>query len=126
MRELHRYVAYLVPGGFALMVVIATYAYIRNREAPRLFWSILAVVQVVLGLQVLIGAVLFAGGGRPNSNGPVWLHYVYGGLFPAAVLVVAHRFARRHEGIEVIVFGFAALVAFGLTFRALQTGLGID
>jgi hypothetical protein len=43
-----------------------------------------------------------------------------------AVLVAAHRFARKQEGISWIVFGLAALVIFGLTFRALQTGLGID
>ena len=83
-------------------------------------------MQAIVGLQVIVGGVLFLAGGRPLSNGPQWLHYVYGGLFPLAVLVAAHRFARRYEDIPWAVFGAAALVIFGLTFRALQTGLGID
>jgi hypothetical protein len=76
----------------------------------------------------VVGAFLYLSGGRPQSNGPEWLHYVYGGLFPAAVLVAAHRIAKseRFSGIPWAVFGFAALVCFGLTFRALQTGNGWD
>ena len=64
---------------------------------------------------------------RPPTNGPEWLHYVYGALFPAVVLAYAHNQARgRFAEVPWAVFGIAALVCFGLTFRALQTGLGID
>lgn len=126
MIDLHRLVAYSVPAGFALLALGALYTYLRNKEAGGWYWNLLAGVQVVVGAQVLVGAILFAMGGRPQSNGPNWLHYVYGGLFPILVLVVAHRYARKHPGVEMLVFGLAGLVAFGLTFRALQTGLGID
>lgn len=126
MVDLHRLVAYSVPAGFALLALGALYTYLRNKEPGGWFWNLLGAVQVVLGIQVIVGAILFALGGRPQSNGPNWLHYIYGGLFPAGVLVVAHRYARKHHGVEVIIFGFACLVAFGLTFRALQTGLGVD
>jgi hypothetical protein len=83
-------------------------------------------MQGILGIQIFIGAILFIIGGRPNSNGPEWLHYVYGGLFPFGLLLLAHRYGRRTEGIAWIIFGVAGLVIFGLTFRALQTGLGTD
>ncbi len=67
-------------------------------------------------------------GRQPDSNGPTWLHYVYGGLFPLALLVLGHRYARseRFKEIPWALFGIVAFVCFGLTFRALQTGLGID
>jgi hypothetical protein len=124
---LHRFVGYTIPAGFALMALWAIVSFIRNKAPGSWFWNLLAVVQVVIGIQVLIGGILFLfTDGRPPSNGPQWLHYVYGGLFPAVVLVVAHRFAKKAEGIAWIVFGAAAFVNFGLTFRALQTGLGID
>ena len=126
MIDLHRFVAYSVPAGFALLALGALYTFLRNRDAGGWYWNLLAAVQVVLGAQVVVGAILFALGGRPQSNGPNWLHYVYGGLFPIGVLYVAHKYARKHRGVEVIIFGFACLVAFGLTFRALQTGLGTD
>ncbi|MDQ3958341.1 MAG: hypothetical protein M3273_08485 [Actinomycetota bacterium] len=124
MVDLHRFVAYSVPAGFALLALGALYSYLRNKEPGGWYWNLLAGVQVVLGLQVIVGLVLLAMGNRAVAKGPDWLHYVYGGLFPLAVLVFAHRFAAKHRGVEAVVFGLASLVAFGLTFRALQTGLG--
>lgn len=115
-----------MPAGFALLALASLYTYLRNKEPGSWYWNLLGAVQVVVGVQVLVGAILFAIGGRPQSNGPSWLHYVYGGLFPIGVLYFAHRHSRKHQGVEVIIFGVACLVAFGLTFRALQTGLGID
>ncbi len=126
MSELHRYVAYTIPAGFALMVLWVIVSLVRNRTPGDRFWGLLAGLQVVLGIQAAIGVVLFALGLRPQSNGPSWLHYVYGALFPLFILVVAHRVARRFQEIPWVVFGVAAFVNFGLTFRALQTGLGID
>ena len=126
MVDLHRYVAYSVPALFALLTLGALYTYLRNREPGGWYWNLLAAVQVVLGVQVVVGVVLFALGGRPQSNGPNWLHYVYGAVFPIGVLFFAHKYARKHQGIEMVIFGVACFVAFGLTFRALQTGLGID
>ncbi|HEX2196966.1 MAG TPA: hypothetical protein VHJ76_08590 [Actinomycetota bacterium] len=126
MVDLHRFVAYSVPAGFALLALGALFTFLRNREPGGWYWNLLGAVQVILGAQVIVGAILFAMGGRPQSNGPNWLHYVYGGLFPIGLLYVAHRYARKHPGVEVVIFGVACLVAFGLTFRALQTGLGTD
>lgn len=128
MTDIHRMIAYAIPAGFAILVLWAVVALIRNRNPHDFFWQLLAILQVVVGVQTIIGGILFVTGGRPISNGPEWLHYVYGALFPAAVLVAAHRIARseRWRQIPWAVFGFAALICFGLTFRALQTGLGID
>ena len=137
MSAFHRYVAYAIPAGFALLALWTLYCFVRNRAPRDAFWNVLAVVQVVFGIQVLVGGFLFLMGLRPTPNGPVWLHYVYGGLFPAALLIAAHRVAARDPGEATglqrflhehpwVVFGAASLVNFGLTFRALQTGLGID
>jgi hypothetical protein len=124
--SLHRYIAYVIPTGWAVLALWALVSFIRNRGPGGGFWNLLAAMQVTVGLQVVVGAVLFFAGRRPDSIGPEWLHYAYGALFPLAVLVAAHRYARRNEGLSWMVFGVAALVVFGLTFRALQTGLGID
>ena len=126
MTDIHRYVAYAIPTGFALLTLWAIVSLVRNKAPGDRFWNLLAILQGVIGVQVFIGGWLYLFGHRPTPRGPEWLHYVYGGLFPVAVLVVAHRFSRRHESIAWMVFGVAALVNFGLTFRALQTGLGID
>ena len=126
MSELHRYIGYAIPAGFAIIVLWTIVSLIRNRDPGDRFWGLIAVLQVVIGLQVIVGAILLLTGLRPSPNGPVWLHYVYGGLFPAAILIAAHRFASKRPGIAWIIFGVASFVNFGLTFRALQTGLGVD
>lgn len=126
MTALHGYVAYSVPAAFALIALWVLYSLIRNREPNAWFWRVLAVAQGVLAVQVLVGGLLYAIGRRAQPNAAEWLHYVYGGLFPIFVLVLAHRFARRAEAIAWAAFGVAGLINFGLTFRALQTGLGID
>jgi hypothetical protein len=111
--------------GWALLTLWALLAFIRNRAPGDAYWNLLAVLQGMVGLQVVVGAVLFFGGNRPPTVGPSWLHYAYGGLFPLAVLVFAHRYARRNESVSWMVFGGAGFVIFGLSFRALQTGLGL-
>ena len=123
MDELHRYIGYLIPGGFGVLTLWAAYSFIRNRQPAAGFWTLLAVLQVIIGLQVLAGVVLIVIGPPPPTD-PVWLHYAYGGLFPAALLVGAHRLARTHEGIPGLIFGIASLLICGLTIRALMTGLG--
>lgn len=126
IETLHRFVGFSIPAGFLLLTLWSLYLLIRNRDAGGGYWNLLAVLQVVVGIQFLVGAALFLLGHRPASNGPGWLHYVYGAFFPALVLVVAHARARRVEVGPWLIFGFAAFICFGLTFRALQTGLGID
>ena len=85
-------------------------------------------MQVALGIQAVLGIVLFLMGYRPNSNAPSWLHYIYGLIFPVLVLIFAHRYARsdRFKDIPWLVFGVAALLIGFSTIRAIQTGLGID
>jgi hypothetical protein len=124
--DIHRYIAYSIPTGFALLLLWSIFILVRNREPGGGYWNLLAALQVVIGIQFVVGATLFLSGHRPDSNGPQWLHYVYGAFFPGLVLVIAHNRARKTEAAPWLIFGIAAFFCFGLTFRALQTGLGID
>ncbi len=127
MTELHRYIGYAIPTGFAMLVLWTLYLVVRNKVPHDRFWTLLGFLQGAIALQVVVGAILFAVGLRPPPQDLRWLHYVYGGVFPAIVLIAAHRIAQRERFSEIpwIVFGFAAFINFGLTSRALMTGLGI-
>jgi heme A synthase len=126
--EIHHYFAFVIPTGWLVIAAWAAATLVRNRPPAPLFWSLLAVMQVALGIQALIGIILFLMGYRPNSNGPSWLHYVYGLIFPVVVLTFAHRYAQRDrfKDIPWLVFGVAAFLIGFATIRAIQTGLGID
>lgn len=131
MTDLHAAIGFGVVGLFALGWIWGLVAWVLRRDAGRGFWVWLAVVQVVVGVQALVGAIVYLGGGRAST----WLHYAYG-IFPAIVLVVAHVVARETREMAPsprtgrtmapwVPFAWAAFVSFGLTLRGLMTGLGI-
>lgn len=124
MTSLHVVVGYAILAGFGALALWALGGFMFNRAPGNWFWNLLGALQVTIGLQVVAGAILFLTGARPDTSGPTWLHYIYGAVFPALVLVVAHRYARRWPELPWAVFGVAAFVCFFSVFRALQTGFG--
>jgi len=117
----HLAIGLFIVAAFGLLSLWGLLTWILKRGPGRAFWWLLAAVQVALIAQVVAGVVLLLLGGRR----PI-LHYAYGIVFPVFVLVGAHWVGR-----EVIperpwaAFAVASFIAFGLTLRALTTGLGI-
>jgi hypothetical protein len=75
----------------------------------------------VSGLQLLAGLTQLALGGRS-----AFLHYMYGVVFPCAVLAVCHVLTSRLEKPPYHLFFTAgAFFVFALTSRSLMTGLGL-
>ena len=122
MSLVHRVVGFVVVGGFALMMLWGGGAAILRRDPGPWFWRLVAAAQVVLGIQVVVGLVLLLV--RGTGGQPV-LHYLYGSVFPLVALVIAHVLARELERDQHVIFAVAGLVCFGLTLRALMTGLGL-
>jgi len=117
----HEFVGYVVVALFAVGWVWGLGAWLSKRGPGDPFWRWLTVVQVVSVAQVLIGVTLFAVGRRQG-----WLHYAYG-VFPLFALAVAHGMARQepYRPRPWVPFAWASFFSFGLTLRALMTGLGI-
>ena len=122
MSALHRFVGFAIVGGFFALALWGLVVFIVKRDPTRWFWRLLGLLQVIVIVQLLSGLVLFATGGRR----PI-LHYAYGAVFPAIVLVAAHVIARELEDPRDAprVFAIAAFIVFGLTLRSLTTGLGL-
>jgi len=93
---------------------------IFKKGPGRWFWRLLAFVQGTILLQGIGGAILLIMGRRVSS-----LHYVYGVIFPVLVLTVAHVLAREQFAHRPwLPFAVVSFFCFGLTLRALMTGLG--
>jgi len=133
--QIHQILGFAVVALFALGWVWGLGAWIARRGPGERYWLWLTVAQVVAGAQAVLGVTLLLLGRRmlaPGALGDV-LHYVYG-LLPILLFVFAHVVARagnaRIIGIDRPVrpwvpFAWASFISFGLTSRALMTGLGI-
>jgi hypothetical protein len=132
---LHRIIGFAVVAIFAAGWIWGLGARILRRDPGGAFWTWLSVAQVAAGLQAVLGTVLLLLGRRVEAEGALGglLHYVYGYL-PLLLFVVAHVIARsgnaRAIGIDREVqpwvpFAWASFICFGLTLRALMTGLGL-
>jgi hypothetical protein len=120
VRLLHLAIGWGIVGAFGILWLWGLVAWILRRGPGRAFWWLVGAVQATLLVQALAGVILFIGGGRASL-----LHYVYGIVFPALVLAVAHVLARdafTHR--PWAPFALAAFFCCGLTLRALMTGLG--
>lgn len=122
MSNAHELIGFAIVAGFLVLSLWGLVAVLLKRDPTPWFWRLVAVLQVVLILQLAAGLVLLAFGNRRPL-----LHYAYGAVFPAIVLVGAHILARELEDPADAprVFAIAAFIVFGLTLRALTTGLGL-
>lgn len=122
---LHRWVAYGIVG--ALVVILLAGIVLRvfgREEAPRTFWVLQHYTENVLVIQVLLGLVLLMAGHRVVGGPLVWLHYLYGSLFPLIAIVGGRIAALRRDERDYVGLTWGAFFAVGLTLRALMTGLG--
>ena len=121
MARFHIIEGFVIVGGWGLLFLFGVGLFITRRDANRVYWGLLAGLQILLGIQLLVGLVLLFGGGRQPL-----LHYLYGAVFPALVIGVCHLFTRGLEKPPYhLFFTIGSFFVFGLTARALMTGLGI-
>jgi len=121
--DIHAFVGFVIVGGWFVLLLWGLVSWWPMRREPnRWFWRLLGVLQGILVLQLLIGLTLWI-----KNPLPTFLHPLYGAVFPAIVLVVAHVLARGMdiESDRWKVFVVASFFVFGLTLRALMTGLGL-
>lgn len=104
---------------------------LRRDEAPAGLWILQHWTENLLVVQTVVGLVLLLLGRRVVAahDPTVWLHYLYGSLFPLIAVVGGRITGLRREAREYLGVTWGAFFALGLTLRALQTGcahLGTD
>jgi len=120
VRFVHLAVGWGIVVGLGILWLWGLGTWILRRGPGRAFWWLVGFVQATLLAQAVVGVILLIAGARASV-----LHYVYGIVFPVLVFTVAHVLARdafAHR--PWAPFALASFFTFGLTLRALMTGLG--
>lgn len=126
MDTFHRWLGIAIVAVLGLIALFGLVLRVAGRrEAPRFFWGLQHYTENVLVIQVVTGLILLFMGRRVVGGPLVWLHYLYGSLFPLIAMVGGRIAGLRREEREYVGIAWGAFFAFGLTTRALMTGLGI-
>jgi hypothetical protein len=124
---LHRYLGAAIVVLFLLIFVWGLVLLaMRRDEAPTALWAAQHWTENLLVVQVVTGLVLLVMGRRVVGEPLIWLHYLYGSLFPLIAVVGGRIAGLRRERREYLGLAWGAFFALGLTLRALQTGCGDD
>ena len=109
-------------GVFSIGWLFGLALWVARRPAGDWFWRWLTAAQVVAIAQALLGLVLLLIGRRTLSG----LHIVYG-LGPIVIFAIGHLLAREEAFASRpwAPFALASFISFGLSLRALMTGLGL-
>lgn len=125
MTTFHRLLGAVIVLGFVAIMVSALVLRLLGRtETPTALRAVQHWTENLLVVQLVGGLVLLAVGRRVVGGPVVWLHYLYGSLFPFLAVVGGRIAALRRERFAYVGLGWGALVAFGLTLRAVQTACG--
>ncbi len=115
----------LVAAFTVLMVVGLGLRLLGRGEAPALYWGLQHWTENLLLFQTVLGVGFLVVGRRLAGDDLVWLHYLYGSLFPLVAVVGGRIAAMRREDRDYVGLTWGAFFAMGLTLRALQIGCGM-
>lgn len=117
---LHQRVANMSMLYFLVLAIWGFWRFIRKKGPDSSYWGALAIGEVLVVVQALLGGYLWLAGARPPRGD---VHVMYGLLVPAVIPLI-YAFTRGGENRrESLVYGASLLFAVGLILRATTTGL---
>ncbi|MDH5506024.1 MAG: hypothetical protein OEZ02_02250 [Anaerolineae bacterium] len=121
LTEIHGRLANTAMLYFGLIALWGFWRFFRKQGVDSNYWGALVIAEVLLVGQVLLGTYLWFSGLRPERG---FMHILYGivslSMIPGAFIYTKGEDDRP----EVLVYGTATIIAVGLLFRAVYTGLG--
>src|SRR5680860_824663 len=112
----HRYLGLLIVAFFLLIMLWGALLRIAGRtETPTPLWAVQHWTENLLIVQVVTGLVLLLLGRRVGGAPGLWLHYLYGSLFPLVAVVGGRIAGLRRESREYVGLAWGSFFAFGLT-----------
>src|SRR6187399_159740 len=95
--------------------------YLRGEGLTGSFWGALAVGELLILLEGLLGATLFLGGHRPARSA---IHILYGIVLVMSLPAAFFYTRGRNSRAETLIYAIVALFLAGVSIRARMTGGG--
>jgi heme A synthase len=103
---------------FLIVSIWGWVRYFRKQDIDSTYWGMLAIAEILVLAQALLGGYLWIAGLRPGRT----LHLLYGTIV-LLMIPGAYIYTRgRDERPEVMIYSMVTIVAVGLIMRAMVTG----
>jgi hypothetical protein len=84
------------------------------------FWGALAIAEILVIVQGILGAILYFSGERPGR----WVHILYG-VVTILVIPGLYAYTRGEEDRRVmVIYAVSLLISVGIIIRAISTATG--
>ena len=102
---------------FLILALWGLWRALRKQGLDSSYWGALAIAEILIVAQGVLGAVLYFGGDRPGR----WVHILYG-VVAALVIPGLYAYTRGESDRRVmLIYGITLLIAVGVILRAIST-----
>jgi heme A synthase len=116
--EIHRILSNTIWMFYLAIAIWGLIRAVRARPVDGSYFGAMAVIQIVVVLQVILGAILYADGARPGRE---LVHYLYG-AFSVVFLPGLFAYLQGDDSNRAQwIYALASLFMFGVTLRIIGT-----
>ena len=102
---------------FLIVSLWGFYRFFRKQGIDSAFWGVLAIAEILVIVQALLGVSLWVAGDRPARS----IHVLYGVVIPLLIPGAYLYTQGRGERAEILVYATATIITVGLIIRAVYT-----
>jgi hypothetical protein len=102
---------------FLILTVWGYVRFFRNKGIDSTYWGMLAIAEILILAECLIGGYLWVGGYRPQRS----IHVLYGLIIPLMIPGAYLYTKGRGAKAEILIYSTAAIITVGLIIRAIYT-----
>jgi CDP-diglyceride synthetase len=118
--EIHGRLANTAMIYFLILALWGLWRALRKQGLDSSYWGALAIAEILIVVQGVLGAILYFGGDRPER----WVHILYG-VVAALVVPGLYAYTRGESDRRVmLIYGVTLLIAVGIIWRAISTAGG--
>lgn len=118
LSQIHASLANTLLFYFIALAIWGTWRFLRRQGVDSSYWGGLAIAEILVGLQFLVGGYLWITGLRPARS----VHLLYGLVALLAIPGMYMYTKGRTDRPEMLMYAVVSLITVGLILRAVFTG----